>query len=165
MTYYNIAEKIVKAIQAIINPLSQALFPHFSKRSTIIAPDKFKNEILRLSKYYFIVLFLISVVIIMLTPLGIRLYLGNENINIIQDLRIMSFIVIFGGINYLLGFVGMVNMDKEKDFRTLVILCGILNILLAIPVSYFFKDTGLSFLLVFIELLLFLLLLRKINKV
>ncbi len=165
VTFYNIAEKIIKALQAIINPLSQALFPHFSKRSTKISPDKFKNEILRLSKYYFIVLFLISIAIIMLAPLGIRLYLGYEDINIIQDLRIMSFIVVFGGINYLLGFVGMVNMEKENDFRKLVIFCGLLNIVLAIPISYFFKDKGLAYLLVFIELFLFLILLRKIKRI
>lgn len=165
VTFYNIAEKIIKAVQAVVNPLSQALYPHFSKKSINISRTSFKKVIQKLSKYYFITLLLISLVLILLSPLGIRIYLGYEDVKIINNLRVMSFVVLFGGINYLLGFVGLVNMEKEKDFTKIIIACGLLNIVLAIPISYFFKDIGLAFLLVFIELLLFLLLRNKIKNV
>ncbi len=164
VTFYSIAEKIIKALQAIINPLSQALFPHFSRRSSTISIDQFKTEIQKLSKYYFFILLFIAIVIVLFSSFGIRLYLGYEDVNIIRNLKIMSFVLLFGGINYLLGFVGLVNMEKEQDFKISIVICGLVNMILAIPISYFFKDTGLAFLMVLIELLLFLLLQKKIRN-
>ncbi len=43
-------------------------------------------------------------------------------------LRIMSPVMFFGGMNYLLGIVGLVNLDKSGKFFRSVLLAGVVSV-------------------------------------
>ena len=162
--YYVSVEKIIKGIQGIAQPLSISLFPYFSEKFRGKNVKRYFDQIIKISKYYFLVLFLISIMCIIIAPYIIRLLLGVEYILAILNLRIMSLVIVFGAMNYLYGIVGLINMGYEKQFRNMVVFSGLISLILNFITIPIFQDKGASFCLVFSEFSLFILLLIYIKK-
>jgi len=129
---YAAAEKVIKGIQMVVSPITQALFPHLSL--------KFKQQTLKenlatikkiLIRFSPIVL-AISVLTYIFAPWLSALLCGNQYISAIKLIRIMSPIIFFGGINYLLGIVGLVNLNKQNEFFKAVLFAGIVSVLFVV---------------------------------
>ncbi|MDE5543909.1 MAG: hypothetical protein K2I83_00675, partial [Bacteroidales bacterium] len=60
--------------------------------------------------------------------LFVQILCGSEFGEATRLLRIMSPVLFFGGMNYLLGIVGLVNLDKSGKFFRNVLLAGITSI-------------------------------------
>src|SRR5690606_293612 len=86
------------------------------------------------------------------------------NVSFIYTLQILSFIVFFGGMNYLLGVVGLVNLNQGKGFSIMVIISGALNILLCIILITYLGEIGAAIALMCAEGFLFLLIIIKLRK-
>ena len=70
----------------------------------------------------------------------------------------------FGGLNYLLGIVGLINLGFEKEFTSSVFISSFVSILLGYFLIKNFKDIGASLTMVITETLLFSLILYKYFK-
>ncbi len=129
---YAVAEKVIKGFQLLINPISQALFPHFGhtfqKQSIYKSLTQLKKIVSKLS----ILFFTISLSLILFTEPIITIITGKNIYNAVFITRIMSLIIFLGGINYLLGFVGLVNLDRQKSFFYLVLISGVISVLFVI---------------------------------
>ncbi len=162
--YYSSAEKIIKGLQSLVSPVSDALFPHLSRRLENKAEASGVHLIFRLGKFYFIGLLLMSLVLFIFAKPLILLVLGDKYIESIMDTRIMSFVVLFGGMNYFLGILGLVNMGKKRQFMLFVLITGLISLgslFVFIPV---FQDEGASAVMVLSELVLFIMLLFYMLK-
>lgn len=122
------AEKVVKAAQSVASPISNALFPHLAnnfKDNTISANVyKLKRVSLIMS------LFLISILLIVLlfaTPINNMLLSAAEPQAIVL-IRMMTPVILFGGLNYILGIVGLVNLGFQRYFLKYVFIAGIVSI-------------------------------------
>lgn len=159
--YYAPAEKIVKAIQSFTNIIVTALYPHFSKKfkisetSTILI---FKKS----GKFLAILFLLASVVLCMISPFIIKIYLGSSTSNTVFDLQILSFIILFGGLNYFYGIIGLVNLGLENYFSKAVWVCGISSLILCAILGYWFKDVGAALSMLIAEGILFFILYSKL---
>jgi len=99
--YYTAAEKVIKAIQSVFNPVSESLFPFFSfKFRNETNPRKNIDTLAKLSVYYGSVLLGFSLLLLLFAPLIVRLMLGKGFVSSVLDLQIMSFVVFFGGLNF-----------------------------------------------------------------
>lgn len=163
VAYYSVAEKLIKVIQSLSNPISQALFPHFS---LFISKDK-KNAF---RSFYRIALILGLSLLVLVAILSLsakifsHIIFDEVNVSFIYALQILSFVVFFGGMNYLLGVVGLVNLNQGKGFSIMVIISGALNILLCIILITYLGEIGAAIALMCAEGFLFLLIIIKLRK-
>jgi polysaccharide transporter, PST family len=165
--YYSSAEKIIKGLQSVLSPFSDALFPFMSKRFVRDSAGQNLSFLNRLGKYYFIVLSAISLVFLLFAEPVVRVFLGDKFIPSIPDMQIMSFVILFGGMNYFLGILGLINMGYKKKFMVFVSITGLISVINLVWLIYFFADKGASASMLFSEVILFIMLaayIYKLNK-
>jgi PST family polysaccharide transporter len=156
--YYSSAEKVIKGMQSVITPVSDALFPYMSKRFVNKDNKQNSNFLIGLGKYYMIVLFAISLIFLAFARPVVTVFLGDKFIASIPDMQIMSFVVLFGGMNYFLGILGLVNMGYKKKFMIFVAITGVISILNLFYLIYLFQDMGASASMLLSEIILFIML-------
>lgn len=126
---YGAAEKLIKAIQSAITPLTQALFPHSANKFKDLPLRDCIKQIFRLSKYIGLILILGSIFVYFLAPEITRIILGDEFISAYSLIRIMIPVIVLGGINYIIGVIGLIIMGKGRQFLYIVIIGGLACIL------------------------------------
>jgi PST family polysaccharide transporter len=161
---YSAAEKIIKAIQSLVSPMSESLFPHLSQIFKTRNISQNIGHLYKISKYYSVILLIGTISIIFFSPVIVKIFLGLSFIKTIINLKIMSFVVLFGGLNYLLGIVGLVNLGMEKYFSRFVIISGVLNILIVLLLSPYLFDVSASIAMLASEFFLFCLCFLKLRK-
>ena len=128
---YALAEKVIKACQSLINPISQALFPYFGYRMRSGQEAGRKGDIRTLWKIsaVFAVLLLMASACIFLFSGVLSGLLGDDFDKAAPMLDMMIPVLIFGCLNYLLGFVGLVNMNRQRFFFYAVMSSGTVALL------------------------------------
>lgn len=162
--YYAAAEKIVKAIQSLVTPVSESLYPYICKRFSVSEKQENIRVILLLGRYYFIVLLIISLLVFFFSYLLVLTVLGKDSIQSVTNLKIMSFVILFGGLNYFFGIIGLVNLNYKKQFSMFVLLSGLISILICAIFSPIYLDVAASFAMLFSEFLLFIMIFIYIIK-
>ncbi|MDE7357040.1 MAG: flippase [Bacteroidales bacterium] len=125
---YTAAEKIVTGLQGIVSPISQALFPYLGHDFVGKSRQENLQKLKKISVYMAGRLFLAMVGVFLFSGLFVRILCGQEFMEATRLLRIMSPVMFFGGMNYLLGIVGLVNLDKSKLFFRSVLIAGVVSI-------------------------------------
>jgi PST family polysaccharide transporter len=162
--FYSSAEKIIKGLQSLVSPVSDALFPHLSRRLDNKAETSGLQLMSRLGKYYFLGLLAMSLVLVIFAKPIVLLVLGEKFAASIMDTRIMSFVILFGGMNYFLGILGLVNMGRKKQFMLFVLITGIVSLSSLFVFIPLFDDEGASMVMLLSEFLLFMMLLFYMLK-
>lgn len=163
--YYAAAEKIIKAIQAAVAPFVHVLFPVFGRKMNGVSESgKIWLSYRKIGLYYGVALILISIVLYILSPFAIGIYLGDDFIPSILDIRIMSPIILFGGLNYYYGVVGLVNLGKEKTFSRSVWIAGVCSVIVCYILVSYFGHIGAAIALLMAEVLLFIQILYHIKN-
>lgn len=161
---YSVVEKIVKGIQGVISPFSRAIFPHYSSKiNSWYGFISYRNIGL---KYAFLLLFLSILFFIFRDFILLQFISDPKDIELASNFyELMIWVVFFGGLNYYLGFVGLVNLGYEKFFRTSVIGMSVISVAAIFVFSSldFIYAGAISFLVS--EVFLFLLLFIKVIKV
>lgn len=127
---YSAAEKVIKALQGVISPVAEALFPHLGYR---FKSKKIKENILyliKLAKPFSLLLFLMAISVFIFAPFISNILLGSSFDNAIPLIRLMTLVIIFGGLNYVLGIVGLINLNLQRNFFRSVVISGTLSVLL-----------------------------------
>lgn len=160
--YYAPAEKLIKALQSFTNIIVTALYPYFSKKfSTGI--ESVERSFKRIGKYLTFFFLLVSLAILVLSSFIIQLYLGKVIESTIIDLKLLSFVIFFGGLNYYYGIIGLVNKGKQAEFTTAVWTSGILSVVCCIIFAQFWNDLGAAIAMLFAEVCLLFMVLRKMK--
>ena len=159
---YALAEKVIKALQSLINPISQALYPHFGYR--IKASVNRKNDLHSLFKIatFLAVLLVLASLVLAFGTRYLGYVVGHDFTGSAGIINIMLPVVVFGCLNYLLGFVGLVNMDKQRFFLGAVVLSGTVAIVILICSVNAFGITSAAWAMSISELLLFVFCLTKL---
>lgn len=154
---YAAIEKIIRASQAIMEPVSTALFPFVGKKFSGMHSNREKVAMIeKLLVLYIPVLCLMAFLIWQFTP-QIMNYMKIDTPDASQNLHIMLIAFISGCLNYLLGYVGLVNLGRNRDFRGAVTVTGCISLVLS-PVSIaFFDDLGAVMSIAFLEFILLIL--------
>lgn len=163
--FYAIAEKSVRGIRYLITPITRAIYPYFSRRFNTISNSEAKSILFRFSYLLTPMLIVITICVIYFSDfISVVLY-GVENENIIRGVIVLSVIIIIGTFNNVLGIVGMINMNMEKNVRNSIALTGIFSILLCTILSYGFNYLGACISAVTSEMLLLIFFIYRLNKV
>lgn len=152
---YALAEKVIKALQSLINPISQALYPHFGyriKESVNIKKDL--HSLFKIGVFLTILLIVASLALYFLTGY-IGYVVGHDFMEASGIINIMLPVVVFGCLNYLLGFVGLVNLDKQRFFLGAVVVSGTVAIVILLSTVNIFGIKSAAWAMSISEILLF----------
>jgi len=127
--YYAAAEKIVRAVQGLWTPVSQTIYPYFSKLYNK-NQEKAKKLLVRVFGIAAMVTFLISALGCLSAPFLVPLILGKEYLPSIRVFQILIFVVFAVGVNNILGIQGLVSFGYGNKFSQVVIIAGILHLIL-----------------------------------
>lgn len=125
---YSAAEKIIKGIQMLTNPIAQALFPHMSNNFKSHSMAENLQTLKKAALVLCGILLAAMVATIVCAKWLVWLLCGQEFIAAVPLVRIMAPIIVIAGMNYTLGIVGLINLDRAKFFTYSVLLAGVLSI-------------------------------------
>lgn len=149
--YYSGAEKIIKAVQGLLIPISQTIYPHISKLAS-----ESKDQALRfIRKMTFLVgggSFVLSLIVFMFAGTIVKILLGSQYLESITVLRILSFLPFIIGLSNIFGVQTMLAFDLKKGFSNILISASIINIILAFILVPLYKHIGISFAVVISEI-------------
>lgn len=148
--YYSGAEKIIKAVQGLLSPISQTIYPHISKLAS-----ESKDQALRfIRKMTFLVgagSFVLSLIVFIFADTIVRILLGSQYLESIAVLRILSFLPFIIGLSNIFGVQTMLAFDLKKGFSNILISASIVNIILAFILVPIYKHIGISFAVIISE--------------
>jgi PST family polysaccharide transporter len=141
--YYSAAEKIIRAIQGFLAPISQTIYPYVSKlmnESKEIGVKFIRKVTLLIGGFSFI----LSFFIFMFADLIVRIILGSQFTESIIVLRIIAFLPFIIGLSNVFGIQTMLTLNYKKAFSNILIFASIINITLAFILVPMFKHVGTS---------------------
>ncbi len=148
------AEKIVKAIQSVAEPVSTAFFPHLAESFAHNTVRDNIKRICKLSKILLLFLVVLALTSFISAPLLNSILLDAQEKESILLIRVMTPVILFGGINYVLGIVGLVNLGKNRSFLNIVIVSGLFSILFLLMTVKIWGNISAAIAMVFAELLI-----------
>ena len=161
---YAAVEKVIRACQAIIEPVTTALFPYTSRKYDLMDNAKEKvGFVLSLAKIYISVIVLSVFILFLLSTI----ILSFVNITPSQGdflFKIMLIAFAAGSLNYLLGYVGLANMGHNNLFRKAVVYVGCISSVVTLFLIYVYDEIGASISVALSETLLTILLFNQLNK-
>lgn len=113
--------------------LSRAFFPFLSRR-----PDKHSFY----AKLNIASALIGAVFLILLSPLFIKIMLGDEFEKSIVVMQILSFSVVFLAMGYTYGTNFLIINHKEKPLRNLTFISSIVGMCVSVPLVYYFSYIG-----------------------
>lgn len=147
---YAAAERLLKVVKGLYNPISQALFPHFA---SLFSSGK-KIKLSEINKYIYLLSAITlssSLLLFLLSEKIVNLVLGSEFQGAVLLLQIMSFIPFFAFISNIFGVQLMLNLGYSKEFRKIIIYISLIGVVVAIAMSAYFQEFGAAVSLLLIE--------------
>lgn len=141
--YYSIAEKIILAVNGLINPISQALYPFISRS----VHENKKTSILfirKLTKIMAVVGLILSIGLLISSKTIILTLFGPKYASSVIILQIMSIIPLAVSLSTIFGIQTMLTFNYKKAFTTIVMLGGLLDITLGIILIYLLREVGIA---------------------
>ncbi|MGB9680690.1 MAG: flippase [Minisyncoccia bacterium] len=141
--YYSAAEKIVKAAQGLLAPVSQTVYPYFSK---LYSENKIKAKQLlkKILKAVGSVTLLLSILLSILAPLIVRIILGPAYLESIWVFRILIFTFFAIGVNNVLGIQGLVAFGFKSEFFKIVSIYGLIHLIIIVFLIHFWQHVGVA---------------------
>ncbi|WP_248928730.1 flippase [Paenibacillus hamazuiensis] len=160
---FSAADKIIKAVQGLITPISQTIFPHInnlaseSKTTALLFIKKILNKVG--------ICFVIISILIYFGAECIVLLVFKGDLQVTNLIKIMAPVPTFVFYNTMFGTQVMLTFGLNKTFSNILIISGILNIIITFPLVYFFGSAGtalcVTFTEFFVTLIMFLVLRQK----
>jgi O-antigen/teichoic acid export membrane protein len=139
--YFGAADKIRNVTQALIAPLSNALYPRVN---ALFAEDAAKAFALVRKALCVMgaVMFAVSFVLFAGAPLIVRFGMGPGYEPVVEVLRWMAFVPWMVALNNVLGVQMMLPLGMKKKFSEILLGSGVFNVALLIPLSLRFGAQG-----------------------
>lgn len=151
--YYSGAEKIVKAVQGLIGPISQTIYPYLSK----LATESREKALVFLRKLVKIVgtgTFVVSLLIFILAPFIVKIILGNQYQQSVLPLRILSFLPFIIGFSNIFAIQGLYAFRLQWVVSRFIIPIAFFHLILLSVLTYLYSLIGVSVAVVITEVLI-----------
>ncbi len=141
--YYSAAEKIVKALQRLLMPITQTVYPYLNKLA-YNSKEKAVSFIKKLTRYVGTATFLISTLLLIFAKPIVEIVLGRQYMESVTVLRILSFLIFLIALSNIFGILTMLTFDYKRAFSRILVIAGLLNIILALFLAPHYKHIGIS---------------------
>jgi PST family polysaccharide transporter len=150
--YFSAAEKLIRAMQGLITPIGQAVFPHvnaLAARSRDLA-IRFTSRMLLWTG--FITLLSSLLLLVFARPVALLCF-GHAAIGSVPIIRWIAFLPFLVAISNVLGVQTMIPFGLDKQFSRILIVAGLFNVSLAIPLIHLFAALGAGVSVLFTEII------------
>lgn len=141
--YFTAGEKIVRAAVNLLGPLSQALFPRFSRLA-----EESKTRALHWGRKLLFAMggtgLLMSVITFVAAGLVVRVVLGSNYQSSVSVVRILALLPFLVAMSSVLGVQLMIPFGREKAVLFVVLGAGCLNVALASLLAPLWKADGMA---------------------
>jgi PST family polysaccharide transporter len=148
---FSAAEKIVRAIAALMTPISQSVYPHIARLS-MQSPSSALDFVRKLLWGQGAVMCMLSVLLFMSAEPLVRLLFGHGYSDGGDILRWLAVLPLLIGVSNVLGVQTMLNFGLQGAFGRIVLGCGLLNLLLLMLLVPRYGGLGAAASVVVIEL-------------
>lgn len=162
---YSAAEKVIKGFQSILSPVAQALFPHLGLRFKDKSVRENMQMLRKVSLPFTIMVLVVATLVYLFAPYISDVLCGKEFVACVPLIRIMTLVILFGEVNYLIGIVGLINMDGQRYFFQSVIVVGIFSLLFMLRTTPLYGAEAAAWAMSLSEMLLFLLCLFNLFRI
>lgn len=139
--YFSSAMVFIKAAHGLYQPVSQVFYPKMSHKF-FHDRDGANSMFLRMLKWQSAATFIGSIILVLLAPWLVGFVLGEGFDPVVSVLFWLAPIVFLIGVSNALGVQGMIPLGYNQAFTRIVMLSGVLNIALIIPLGSFFGAEG-----------------------
>jgi len=139
--YFSAAEKLVKAVQGFITPISQAVYPHVAALVRRSHEEAF-SFIAKLLRLQATATLLFSITLFLLAEPLVTLLFGESfhaSIRLVEWMSPLPFIV---GLSNILGIQTMLNFHMKRPFSHILVASGLINVALIIPLAHWLGAQG-----------------------
>jgi len=143
VAYYAAGDKIVRAVQGLQLPLSQAIFPHIGRLASQSrqAALAYAGKIARLVS---VATLAMSACLFFAAPYITRAVQGQPSAEGTVVIRILSALPFIIGLSNIFGIQILVNFGREKTLTKVLLAAGVLNIALAIALVLPLQHVGVA---------------------
>ncbi|MBU1006206.1 MAG: flippase [Candidatus Omnitrophica bacterium] len=141
--YYSAGERLIRAVQNLMAPLSNSVYPYVSKLANK-SREKALIFIRKLTIFVGSGSFVISLVIFVFAGFIIDTILGPQYRESIIVLRILAFLPFLTSLNTMLGTQTMLPFNLKEALSKIFISAGIINVILAVLLAPIYKHIGVS---------------------
>jgi PST family polysaccharide transporter len=139
--YFSAANKVVQAVQGLLTPVSQTLYPYIS---TLAARSQNEAIVLirKVLRYMASGAFLLSLFLLLAAAPIVNLVLGpqyHEAINILRWLAFLPFIIALSNVY---GIQTMLTMGMNQTFSHILMASAGINLILIFPLAWKFAGSG-----------------------
>jgi PST family polysaccharide transporter len=150
--YFAAAEKLIKAAQGLVAPVSQAVYPHVAALNSRSRKNAltFLAKLLRIQG---VATLIISLSLFVLAEPIVFLLFGRkfqESIRLVELMAVLPFII---GLSNVFGTQTMLNFNMKQSFSRILITSGLFNITLIVPLIYCFGAEGAAISVTFTEII------------
>jgi PST family polysaccharide transporter len=149
--YYSAGERLIRAVQKLLAPLSSAVYPYVSK----LAGESRENALRFIRKLIIVIgsgSFIVSLAIFLSAPFIVNTILGRQYQESIIVLRILAFLPFLASLTTLFGTQTMLPFNLKSALSKIFISAGILNVTLALILTPIYKHIGMSIAVLFTEI-------------
>jgi PST family polysaccharide transporter len=139
--YYAAAEKLIRALQEMVAPVSQALYPHISKLATT-SHEQAARFFRRTAVVMSTTGLALSVVVFLLAGPVVRLVLGSQYEPSIAVLRILGLVPVMVAISNVFAVQGLFAFGHHRIVSKFVGLCAIVYLPVAIGLMWRLEHVG-----------------------
>ncbi|MEN4761976.1 MULTISPECIES: oligosaccharide flippase family protein [unclassified Chryseobacterium] len=149
--YYSASEKLISAVKVLISPISQIVYPKMA-----ILSKESKELVLRYNKKILIIggliFTFIGLVFVIFSKHILIIVLGEYNLQSNIVLKILSFLPLILFLHSVFALCTLLVFSENKIYSRIIISGGILNIIVAPILIYFFKAYGAAFAVMIVEI-------------
>jgi len=148
--YFAGAEKMIRALLGLFNPINQAIFPRLSHLA-----HHSPSSAAKLSRWN--LLFMLGaggtmcIGVLIFAPWLVHVFLGRALTPSITVVRVLSLLLPLVAVNLALGVQWVLPLGLDKPFTLVVLLAGILNLLLAAVLAPLYAHVGMAWAVVIAE--------------
>lgn len=148
---FSSADKIIKVFSSVQVPVVTALFPHFAQK---IKRDSVGSwyELNKIAKVGAFLYFIMMVFAFLFASKIAAMMFGTKVEDIALLIRIMCIVPIFVFLNNLYGTQYLLNTRNDKKFLLVLIFAAVTNVVLIFPLAYNYGVLGVSYSVIFTEL-------------
>ena len=139
--YFSGADKICKAIQGLFSPISQAIYPHISNLVSKSKEDALAF-IRKSLKWIGIGSLMASIALFAFASPLVVLILGDKFLPAVNILRCMAFLPFIVALSNVFGMQTMLTFGMNKAFSKIIIISGLINLILIVPLTCKFGAEG-----------------------
>ncbi|RUO74527.1 flippase [Pseudidiomarina sediminum] len=137
--------KFINIAQGFLNVISKAFFPFLSRRIDKHAVYTYINLVLSVFVAGF--LFISS-------PVIVKFFYGDEFMNAVPVLQIMSISVVSLSLNNVYGINYLIIRGYEKELRNITVTSSLIGLTIAYPMIYYYGYLGAAFVITFTRFIL-----------